>query len=156
MARPDVPSSEDAGEMPAHRHLIDLLFMLPTALFLIYLAIDTGDANGPAQAERLLILWASLCLVFQSGARPGRPHADGLPVRDVAAAAPALAVAMLANLLAPSAIAIAILAVAHAAQGAWDVLSSGDKASGAARARRRTRQTMVMVAMLIAAIFFAA
>lgn len=126
--------------------------LVPLALGLIAILIGGIGTLTKADFSNGFIAYASLLLTFFAGARFG--HALRVTGTSVAAAltiAPVI-VALVALYL-PDQIAAGILAVAYAAQGAWDVWSADRAALAAWYGRLRLRTTPIAVLLLASGVF---
>lgn len=126
--------------------------LVPLAVLTIWLAGIPADHVWRDMTIRLLVAYAAIVLAFLGGTRWGAALGAGVPRtgRDVGLAVlPALI--GWAVLFIPPAYAFVLLAVAFAAQGAWDALSGQAGILPAWFARLRMQLTAVAVIAMIVA-----
>lgn len=116
------------------------------AIAAVFLAGGVG-ALDPDLARNALLWLGAILLAFLAGVRFGRGIA-GSPRLLLLAAVPPLA--GWAALLLPAAVALAVLALAHAAQGMWDVWSADGIRLPAWYAGLRARTAPITVVLLAA------
>lgn len=126
--------------------------LVPLAVLTVWLAGIPADHVWRGMTIRLLVAYAAIVLTFLGGTRWGAALVAGHPrtARDIALAVlPALL--GWAVLFIPPAYAFVLLAVAFAAQGAWDALSGQTGTLPAWFARLRAQLTAVAVIAMIVA-----
>lgn len=138
------------GDAPPAAAFALYVLLAPMAVLVVaLLAGGVGPLDEGAARDALLWLGAVM-LAFLAGARFGRGLA-GSPRSIVLAAIPALA--GWAALLLPAAPGLLVLALAHAAQGMWDVWSVDGIRLPAWYAGLRARTAPIAVVLLVAGFF---
>ena len=145
------PPRDHDPALPVRR--LSLASFLPVAALTGWLAISGEAHPWHMPAATLLVAYASLMLTFIAGTRLGfavatQPQAD----RRDAVIALAIVLAAWATLLLPVPHGFVVLAIAFAAQGAWDAFAVQAGIMPDWYGRVRTRMTFLMVAAMIAAL----
>lgn len=126
--------------------------LVPLAILTIWLAGIPVDHVWRGMTIRLLVAYAAVVLVFLGGTRWGAALVAGHPrsARDIALAVLPALLGWVVPFI-PPAYAFVLLAVAFAAQGAWDALAGQAGALPAWFARLRAQLTAVAVIAMIVA-----
>jgi hypothetical protein len=152
MSAPDEPQPAADGPDRALAMRLGYAGLVPLAILTVWLAAIPADHVWRDITIRLLVAYAAIVLTFLGGTRWGAALGAGHPrtARDISLAVlPALL--GWAVLFIPPAYAFVLLAVAFAAQGAWDALSGQAGTLPAWFARLRAQLTAVAVIAMIVA-----
>lgn len=141
----------DAGDFQRRARLLGHIGLVPFVVLSLWLCGIADDHPWHTITIALLVAYSAIALSFLGGIRWG----VAMQVRDngaralVASLVPALVGWLAPFVLQPYC--FAILAVAYAAQGAWDSLSAGNGTLPDWYGRMRVRLTVVVVATLVLA-----
>jgi hypothetical protein len=125
--------------------------LLPMAVGVVLIASNGIGSLGRADVTTGFLAYAALLLAFHAGTRFGHAlRVTGVTVAVIASGAPL--VAAFVSLWLPDRLAAGLLALAFAAQGAWDVWSADRARLTAWYGRLRLRTAPVAVLLLVAAV----
>ena len=143
----------DRTGLAATGRLLGALGLIPFVVLSLWLYAIPADHVWRSQTIALLCGYGAVILSFLGGARWGlaisRPSDDGARTLTLAMAPPLVGWASLAT---PVPYAFAVLAVAFAAQGAWDAFAVHAGSAPHWYGRLRTMLTIVVVATMVLAL----